>query len=99
MIKPSVGRVVWFKPGAWDAKNLAFNDDQPLAALVTYVWNDRLVNLVVFDANGQGQGRTSVPLIQDDDVVPEGFYAQWMPYQKGQAAKTEALEQRMEGRR
>jgi hypothetical protein len=31
-------------------------------------------------------------LIQDGDERPDGCFAEWMPYQKGQAAKTEQLE-------
>jgi len=33
-----------------------------------------------------------VPLVQDEPGVPASSYCCWMPYQKGQAAKTEALE-------
>jgi hypothetical protein len=93
MIKPTIGRVVWFHPGAWDHVNLTRPDpSQPLAALVVYVWSDRMVNLAVFDQNGIAHGRTSVPLVQEGDMVPAEFFAEWMPFQKGQAAKAEALE-------
>ncbi|MBF5006826.1 hypothetical protein ISG32_21500 [Diaphorobacter sp. NR2-3-3-1] len=45
------------------------------------------------DANGNAHSRTSVPLVQDGDSCPaNGYYCEWMPYQKGQAAKTEAAE-------
>jgi hypothetical protein len=38
-----------------------------------------------------------VPLMQDGDEQPwHGNFAMWMPYQKGQAAKTEALEARLD---
>lgn len=91
MITPTVGRVVWFHPGIGE-KLLAFSD-QPLAAMVTYVWGDRMVNLVVFDSNGVPAGRTSVKLRQEGDEPCVGeMYCEWMPYQKGQAAKNEALE-------
>lgn len=87
MITPTVGRVVWFYPHA------AIGTKQPYAALVAYVWSDRLVNLAFFDSNGLPAAATSVPLLQGDDQIPaSGFYAAWMPYQKGQAAKTEAVE-------
>jgi hypothetical protein len=46
----------------------------------------------MFDAGGNLFPRTSVWLRQDDDPPPTGMYCEWMPYQKGQAAKTEALE-------
>ena len=33
----------------------------------------------------------AAPLLQDDDAAPaQGGYAEWMDYQKGQAAKAEA---------
>jgi hypothetical protein len=39
-----------------------------------------------------------MPLIQDGEKPPQQDpYAVWMPYQKGQAAKTEALEARLGG--
>lgn len=81
LIKPTVGRVVWFKPAG-------LLDDQPYAALVTYVHGDRMVNLVTFDHNGNPSPQTSVPLVQEGDVRPSaGFYCEWMPYQIGQAKK------------
>ena len=84
MIIPTVGRVVWYKSD-WEA--------EPLAAIITKVWNDTMVNLVIFDANGNTTGKTSVRLIQDaNNENPSYGYAEWMPYQMGQAAKTEELE-------
>jgi hypothetical protein len=85
MIQPSIGRIVWFQPiKAAEAPEQA----QPNAAIVVHVWNDRMVNLAVFDANGVPQSRTSVKLLQDDDARPElGYFAEWMPYQKQAAAK------------
>lgn len=87
MIRPSIGRVVWFQPGhTADAPDAV----QPFAALIAYVWNDRMVNLAAFDSNGQPVKATSVALLQDDDPIPQtGRYAQWMPYQVGQAKKNE----------
>ncbi len=80
---------MWFTPGA--SNDPRGDVKQPLVALVAYVWNDRLVNLTVFDQNGNPiGGQTSVPLLQGDDPKPElGYFASWMPYQKGQAAKAE----------
>lgn len=99
MIKPTVGRIVWYTPSQNDKERIAYND-QPLAAIVVYVHQDGLVKLAVFDANGDHHTRGFVPLLQDDDARPEdGFYCEWMPYQKGQAAKTESLEQQLKERR
>jgi hypothetical protein len=86
MIKPTVGRVVWvFRPGTKDSS-------QPEAALIAYVWNDRLINVGGIDQNGIAFNLTSLPLVQEDEPKPEGSFATWMPFQKGQAAKTEQLE-------
>ena len=87
MIKPTVGRVVWFYK--W------VSGDQhkgPLAAHVAFVHSDSMVNLMVIDENGNPRSETSVSLVQEGAPVPQGNYCEWMPYQKGQAAKTEALE-------
>ncbi|MBV8666712.1 MAG: hypothetical protein JO269_09530 [Burkholderiaceae bacterium] len=90
MIKPSIGRVVWFHPSLSDL-SLAKGDGQPLAAIVAHVWSDTCVNLAVFDANGVSTSRTSVLLVQDDNPVPDGgYYCEWMPYQKQQAEKLAA---------
>jgi hypothetical protein len=95
MIKPTVGRVVLFTPAKGDSA-IAVNPGQPLAAIVAYVWSDTMVNLAVFSADGLPASRTSVPLIQDGMLSPtHGFFCEWMPYQKGQAAKTEALEKEL----
>ena len=91
MIKPTVGRVVWYRPGPADS-NICAGGDQPLAALIAHVWSDTCINIGGFDANGQPFSRTYVLLHQDGNERPDNTFAEWMPYQKGQAAKTEALE-------
>lgn len=87
MIKPTIGRRVWFWPNGTTGMTLITGgDQQPCDAGVVFVWNDRLVNLAVSDHVGANYSRTSVPLLQDDDPIPEsGAYATWMPYQVGQA--------------
>jgi len=91
MIKPTVGRVVLYKPQSTER----FADDdgaQRWPAIVTNVWSDTCINVTVFDPNGTSVGgRCSVTLAQDYEEAQEGW-CEWMPYQKGQAAKTEALE-------
>jgi hypothetical protein len=93
MIKPTVGRVVLYTPQKVEGFPHAVDQ---LAAIVVYVHSDKLINLTVFDSNGGAYGVCSVDLIQDGDPKPEfGRYAEWMPYQKGQAAKTEQLEAKL----
>lgn len=94
-IKPTVGRVVWFRPDP-QSHNSGFvyhGNGEPLAAIITHVWNDQMVNLAIFDSNGTSHNRTSVKLMQEgEDTSMYNSYAEWMPYQKGQAAKNEQLE-------
>jgi hypothetical protein len=94
MITPTVGRVVWFRPGIRDTERMTVLDgQQPMKADVVFVRSDRNVNLLVVDHAGDQHPRAGVELIQEGDPVPKsGSYCEWMPYQKGQAAKTEALE-------
>jgi len=78
MIKPTVGRVVWFHP----------TETETNAAMVTHVWGDEMVNLVVFDSNGVPRGETSVWLWQGEGATipkPTVRYCEWMPFQIGQA--------------
>lgn len=95
MIEPANGRIVWFTPGA-DFHGIHHDETKPLAATICHVWGDRMVNLDVIDSNGNHWPVTSVDLVQTDDdlaaVKYRGRYAEWMPYQKGQAAKTEQAE-------
>lgn len=94
MIKPTIGRVVWF----WPMYNHLPNDfsffplgpqgPQPCAATVCYVWSDHCVNLSVTDHGGKQHSVSSVPLLQENDPKPDGgFFCEWMPYQIGQAKK------------
>lgn len=99
MIKPTVGRVLWFTPSvAWATENaIAYGVvGEPLAAIVAHVINDGCVNLSVFDQNGKQFNVTSVPLFDEvPELVGYSFYATWPP--KGQAAKAEALENKLSG--
>lgn len=95
MIKPTIGRVVWFTP-LLNENIMAKRSDQPFAAIVTHVWSDWSVNLTVFDHDGVPWPHTSVTLVQEGEPKPDGGrYCEWMPYQRGQAAKTEALEKKL----
>jgi len=91
VIRPSVGRVVWFWPASVDnAKGTP--GAQPLAATIAYVHQDDRVNLTVHDRNGETYGLEGVYLWSGEEPIPDMPHAEWMPYQKGQAAKTEELE-------
>lgn len=91
IIQPTPGRVVWFRPTrSCGTTGFTLPDDpsQPLAAIVTYVWSDNRVNLAVFDVNGVSESFPSVYFRQDHEPEPEGeAYAEWMPYQLGQAKR------------
>lgn len=84
MIKPTVGRVVWYWPGPTD--EIVGGADQPLAGFVAHVWSDSCINLAVFDSNGVAHNRTSVLLVQEGEPRPSAGFAEWMPYQKQVAA-------------
>lgn len=89
---PTVGRKLWYRPFGHNRTLLAVWDDkQPCDATVTYVWHDRMVNLLVIGPTGVTQAFNSVQLLQDGDEAPaniiHGGYCEWMPYQIGQAKK------------
>lgn len=87
MIKPTVGRIVWYRPYAHEL----FVDDRKREevrwpAIVVYVWRHDMVNLAVFDPNGALKPHTSVVLAQGDEEPGEGE-CEWMPFQKEQAQR------------
>lgn len=97
IIEPTVGRVIWYYPfvSSYMAQQ---GGPGPRAAIVAHVHSTRLVNLAVFDMMGVAQGRQNVTLVQEGDKVPAaGDYCAWMPFQRGQAQKTEALERKLAG--
>jgi len=88
MIKPTVGRVVWFREYVLGKQT----HNEPLAATVAWVNEDDTVNLTVHSESGTTYGITDIPLIQDD-LKPNCDYCEWMPWQLGQAkAATESGE-------
>jgi hypothetical protein len=97
MIQPTVGRIVWYHPYQDEPKEFVCDKSDVCAAIIAHVWSDTCVNLAVFDANGNQHNRTSVLLVQDGNPQPDYGFCEWMPYQKGQAAKTEALEKQIAG--
>ena len=92
MIKPTVGRKVWYRPSPFDKTGIGAMQvagEQPLDATVIAVWGERCVNLQVIDITGKTFTKMSATLLQEGDAPPPveggGGYAEWMPYQQGQA--------------
>jgi hypothetical protein len=83
MIKPTIGRVMWFWPVASE------RGAQPYASMVVYVHDDNMVNLVAFTTDGAPFPAGSVAIVHDGSPYVAGDlpYAEWMPYQVGQARK------------
>jgi hypothetical protein len=105
MIKPTVGRKVWYRPSAEDLRGpkpmtaIAGEHAQPLDATIIAVWGDTCVNLLVIDMHGQMFPVLSCRLLQGDEQPSTdaegkviGRYAEWMPYQQGQARRDAATE-------
>ena len=86
MIEPTIGRVVWYhpKPGSGDPPPLF--PEQPYVALIAGIAPSGLLNLVASNHAGFAFAKQGVRLAQDDEPVEQGD-AEWMPFQKGQAAK------------
>jgi hypothetical protein len=96
VIKPSVGRVVLYYPHGKTDKETG---SQPYAASVAYVHSDRLINIGYINHNGEHGHETSVALLQPGDPTPDvGRFCEWMPYQIGQAAKSEELQAKLNGK-
>jgi len=82
MIKPTVGRLLWFH---------RYGSAPALAAIVTWVWSDTCVNVAVFGQNGSPvlNPPTSVRLVQPEEPQPDTDSAvpwcEWMPFQVGQS--------------
>lgn len=92
MINPTIGRQVWF----W-RKGSTYTVNQPEAATVVYVHDERSVNLQVINQDGFTRPEINVQLRQPEDpalaehVIGTSF-CEWMPYQVGQATKTGQVE-------
>lgn len=95
MIEPTVGRIVHYYRNGDKGAPVPNYHEGPCAALVTEVHSDRMVNLAVFDWNGNPHSVTSITLVQPDDELPAPgeHYCTWMPYQiKGKATGSESGE-------
>lgn len=60
---------------------------QPQAGQVAFVVNERCVNLVLANHQGDTSPKLAVQLYQEGDEDPKGEFACWMPYQSQQAKK------------
>jgi|SRR5215469_7360771 len=89
-ITPTIGRIVWFYPVAQAENYMVRLSEQPMAASVCHVNPDGSVNLLVTDHDGRSWSIHEVPLVQaGEEPPPDQSYCSWMPYQIGQAKKTE----------
>ncbi len=91
MIKPTIGRVVLVNSGN-------FSQTQWLAATITYVHSEQLINVAGFEPGGRPFTETSITLLQgpvteDPVYIPKELLGQrfacWMPYQRQQAEKAQ----------
>lgn len=95
LIKPTIGRRIWYWPGTKDLAFLgpamhAIDRAQPFDAGVIFVWSDSCVNLQVTDHAGGIWFREKVRILQEgesDSTLDSAGVAQWMHYQVGQAAR------------
>ena len=92
---PTVGRVVYYYHPSYG--------DQPLAAMVAFVTppseevSGYTVNLGVLNPDGAGSPAMNVHH-ESERATPDAPYWDWMPFQKGQAAKTEALQAELDAK-
>jgi hypothetical protein len=92
MIPPTVGRVIWFRPIG------ARGGEQPLSASIAHVNHDGTINIGYFSPIGQACAAVGIEIWDGESERPTGAYCEWMPYQKGQAQKTEQLEKQVADR-
>jgi hypothetical protein len=81
---PTVGRVVYYK--SYGTPNGEYKPEDR-AAIVTRVHTDECVDLCVLNPTGMFFNQS---VMRDEEG--NGGTWDWMPYQKGQAKKTEELE-------
>jgi hypothetical protein len=81
MIKPTVGRIVWYH---WSPEA---KDNVPIAAIITGVVDDATVHLCLFQPTRAPMPVAEVRLIQEGEKPPLNVpHCEWMPYQKAVAA-------------
>lgn len=97
LIKPTIGRRIWYWPGYLDLavpgspmRLISDQAAQPFDAGVIYVHSDTCVNLQVTDHMGGIWFREKVRILQEGEssaVIHEEGIAEWMNYQVGAAAR------------
>jgi hypothetical protein len=81
MITPTVGRVIWIRQ-----RTHALRGSQPEAALVAFVNEDGTINVGGTNHHGLPFALNSVKILAEGETPPtDGVYAEWMPFQLGQA--------------
>lgn len=90
MIKPTVGRIVWF----FEWKDGIRQPEQ--AAIITAVWSDTLINVNVFPTVGPVREERDIELVQPDSERQSGLsWCEWMPYQVKKDTGSESGEQQV----
>jgi hypothetical protein len=103
MIEPTIGRIVWiYGRGCDEGDEPTQPTDKPEAAMIADCWQQKgtgrwHLNVGGLDHEGRFFTETHVPLVQEftRPATNDRPFATWMPFQKGQAAKTEALEKQL----
>lgn len=94
MIKPTIGRKLWYWRTAQQYAAMdqlshdhvnAVVDVQPEDATIVAVCSASMLNLQVIDHHGVARSETSVMLLKEGDTIPPSRFATWMPFQVGQA--------------
>lgn len=91
MIKPTIGRKIWFRLNGFKKYSIVnFDNEQAMDASINFVHNNNKINIIVVDHVGNLHSVNEIMLVSDDFKPIEGIpYCEWMPYQVGQAKKTE----------
>lgn len=90
MIKPTVGRKVWYWPHPiHDAAMNIVDDQQPLDATVLCAHGDDRISVQVIDHRGHTHFIAYCFLSQPENNTnpADAGYCEWMPYQVGQSQK------------
>lgn len=95
IIQPTISRQVHYFPNKGEPVNVR-HEEQPFAATVCCVHNDRLVNLQIIDHEGNAYGRRNVKLVQPGEPHPAtGAFCCWMGFQIGQTPAASAMVSRV----